>query len=541
MAVGIVKFTRMNCVTSIATEGLISGGVITGVGTITTLMNTNKLVGRYDAGKGIMEEITVGDGLTLTGAGQLNNTATPTPLGYYGAWSDSVTQTAAVSNTGYPMIFRTVQLENQVRVVTNGTNLTRITFDNTGIYNIQFSSQFENLANAEADVSIWLKKGGVDVTDSGGFVTIPRRQSAGVGNEGHTIVSWNYLLSVVAGEYYELYWSTTNAANVTMHYYSAAASVPAIPSVILTVTQQSGIMSGTGITAINSLTGAVQTMVVGTTGTDFAISSSGTIHTFNLPTASATNRGALSAANWTTFNNKAESYYNQFVVNQYCYFLCADGSSVYDTLRVGGTLLGTGTISALTENPMGIQYQTAAATSSVAGQYGTCFGGSLLGNNFQFEMIRKFRVSTNNGAQRLFVGISSVYSVSAPTNVEPTTLLNSIGVCKLQATANLYLMWNDGTGTASSLDTGFSGTSTVVTYALRIYKTYGVAAITIELTQITNSTGATAVFSTTIVSDYNTGVNYYPAAWIGNNTAVSGAVQLKDIGCTLTKRNAIAS
>jgi hypothetical protein len=62
-------------------------------------------------------------------------------------------------------------------------------------------------------------------------------------------------------------------------------------------------MAGTGITAINSLTGAVQTMGVGTGGTDFAIDSTGAAHTFNLPTANATNRGALSSADWTRFDS----------------------------------------------------------------------------------------------------------------------------------------------------------------------------------------------------------------------------------------------
>lgn len=61
---------------------------------------------------------------------------------------------------------------------------------------------------------------------------------------------------------------------------------------------------GAGITSLNGLLGAVQTFASGTAGTDFAISSAGSIHTFNLPTASAVNRGALSSANWTTFNNK---------------------------------------------------------------------------------------------------------------------------------------------------------------------------------------------------------------------------------------------
>ena len=63
----------------------------------------------------------------------------------------------------------------------------------------------------------------------------------------------------------------------------------------------------TGITALNGLTAQVQNFAVGTSGTDFAIASATATHTFNLPTASATNRGALSSADWTTFNNKTSN------------------------------------------------------------------------------------------------------------------------------------------------------------------------------------------------------------------------------------------
>ena len=62
----------------------------------------------------------------------------------------------------------------------------------------------------------------------------------------------------------------------------------------------------TGVTALNGLTAQVQNFATGTSGTDFGISSATSTHTFNLPTASATNRGALSSADWTTFNGKQD-------------------------------------------------------------------------------------------------------------------------------------------------------------------------------------------------------------------------------------------
>lgn len=60
----------------------------------------------------------------------------------------------------------------------------------------------------------------------------------------------------------------------------------------------------TGITSLNGLTAQVQSFATGTSGTDFNIASVVSTHTFNLPTASASVRGALSSADWSTFNGK---------------------------------------------------------------------------------------------------------------------------------------------------------------------------------------------------------------------------------------------
>jgi len=179
----------------------------------------------------VKQGIVVGDVPTWDG----NDYVPALPLRYYGAWQDNVTQTAAADNTAYAMIYRTVDLSNGITVVTDGTNLTRITFANTGIYDIQFSVQLQSLSTATEDVTIWLRKNGVDLPATGSIVGMTQRK--GVGNPYHTIASWNFVLSVIAGEYYQLMWSTTNHTDIIIRAYTATPPAPAVPSIILTVTQ----------------------------------------------------------------------------------------------------------------------------------------------------------------------------------------------------------------------------------------------------------------------------------------------------------------
>ena len=87
------------------------------------------------------------------------------------------------------------------------------------------------------------------------------------------------------------FYVTHSGRTITMHTENSHLS-----QIITTFT--------TGLTALNGLTAQIQSLATGTTGTDFNISSATATHTFNLPDASATNRGALTSANWSTFNGK---------------------------------------------------------------------------------------------------------------------------------------------------------------------------------------------------------------------------------------------
>jgi len=171
----------------------------------------------------------------------------PPPLGYYGAFSDTVTQNVDIffPLIGVPIKFRINDITpNGISIVSNS----RITIANAGVYNLQWSAQFLNPNTSEADVSVWLRKNGSDVPGSRGLVGVPKRVG---GTNGHILPSWNFVVNASSNDYYEFVWNAANG-DITMPYLAADANSPATASAVLTVTQQSGIMAGTGISPLDT-------------------------------------------------------------------------------------------------------------------------------------------------------------------------------------------------------------------------------------------------------------------------------------------------
>ena len=158
-------------------------------------------------------------------------------LGYYGAFSDYTDQTIP-ANTAQAMTFNTTDAANGVTVVSGS----RVTFANTGTYNVQWSGQFECADNQDQDVSVWLRLNGTDVTGSTGLVSIPAKHGA---VNGHSIAGWNFVLNLTANDYIQFYWSATSAL-VSLQTYPAATSPtrPSTASLILTAQQVMYTMAG---------------------------------------------------------------------------------------------------------------------------------------------------------------------------------------------------------------------------------------------------------------------------------------------------------
>ncbi len=145
----------------------------------------------------------------------------------YGAFSSDQDQ-VTTANTATLMTLNTTDFSNEVSISSS-----QITVVNSGIYNLQFSAQFQNTDVQLHDVYIWLKQNNVDITGSTGFVSIPNSHG---GTPGHSIIGWNYFLEMDANDYVEIYWSPTNAA-VTIQHLNASGTPtkPSTQSVVATL------------------------------------------------------------------------------------------------------------------------------------------------------------------------------------------------------------------------------------------------------------------------------------------------------------------
>jgi len=156
--------------------------------------------------------------------------------GYWGSFWDDTSQTAT-ANTPTAIYLR--QRDTGSRGV-HIASQSRITFDHAGIYSITFSIQFSNSDSNIHDINVWLRK-----NDNGASGDVPATDSkfsiiSSHGNvDGNVIGTVNFVLPVVAGDYLELIWATSNA-QAYIHSEAAATSPfahPSIPGVVCTVVQ----------------------------------------------------------------------------------------------------------------------------------------------------------------------------------------------------------------------------------------------------------------------------------------------------------------
>lgn len=135
---------------------------------------------------------------------------------------------AFVSGTGGAGTYTVDKTQTVASTTINATKSTRLTVSADGVYNFQFSVQLDKTSSAAKNVWIWARIDDVDVSNSATKITLS-------GSSAATAAARNFVENLTANSYFELMWATND---VDCHMAAVAASppVPAIPSVIMTVT-----------------------------------------------------------------------------------------------------------------------------------------------------------------------------------------------------------------------------------------------------------------------------------------------------------------
>lgn len=173
-------------------------------------------------------------------------------LGYWGSFYDTATHASGGVTVANLVTMNTTAGGSGVSLDTGLTN-SKITFAYAGVYNIQFSAQYVKSNSSSDTVTIWIRLNGVDVADSAGVVTLS-------GSGQRALPAWNYVLSLAANDYVQIYWQSSDA-NMSLQTIAGGTSptTPVSPSVIVTATQvmytQLGPTGSTGPTGPTGPTG----------------------------------------------------------------------------------------------------------------------------------------------------------------------------------------------------------------------------------------------------------------------------------------------
>lgn len=139
-----------------------------------------------------------------------------------GSFYDTGTQTT-LANTPKAMTLGNTALANFCSIADD----TKITTNQTGIFNVQFSAQlYRTSGGTNAHVDIWFALNGVNIDNSNTRITIAN-------NSHYMVASWNFVLAMSENDYIEIMWMPS-VDTIQLQMEEEQPLHPATPSVIAT-------------------------------------------------------------------------------------------------------------------------------------------------------------------------------------------------------------------------------------------------------------------------------------------------------------------
>lgn len=151
------------------------------------------------------------------------------PRLWFGRFRDFTNQTAAAINTPYAVRFGQTALSSGFHI--DQTHTSRVVAEFNGLYKFDPRLQFTSSNSSVSKIWVWYRVDGVDAPGTGTQYTI---QS----NGGIVVVTLPYIVSIQAGQYFELMWAT-DSTSVSLLSPAATSFAPSTPCAVVAITQSS--------------------------------------------------------------------------------------------------------------------------------------------------------------------------------------------------------------------------------------------------------------------------------------------------------------
>jgi hypothetical protein len=262
------------------------------------------------------------------------------------------------------------------------------------------------------------------------------------------------------------------------------------------------------ISTLNGLTSASQTFAVGTTGTDFNITSTGSTHTFNIPSASAIARGVVTTGAQTFAGSKTFS--SDIVVNG---VKIGRGLGNNDqNVAIGANALASGTG---TRN-------TAVGYGSMKSYSGTSFDNNTSIGYYNLPVLTSGSGNTSVGAESMMALTTGTENTSIGNqSLINTTGSNNVGIGKRAGQTISSGSQNTIIGTNADVAVNNLSNATAIGYGANV-----AASNTIQLgnTSVTNVKTSGTLTAGSVTYPNTDGTNGYYLKTDGSGTASWAAV-----------------
>jgi hypothetical protein len=138
--------------------------------------------------------------------------------------SDNTTQTPATTSPTLVTLATNGLLNSITHTASTGT----ITFQTSGVYLINVTTQVSQTVAQPTNIYLWLRKNGVDLINSNRTRSLTSATDVGS-------VALAYVVAMAATDYLEIYQSVSATGRNTGLYAFTPAGEPAAPSVLITI------------------------------------------------------------------------------------------------------------------------------------------------------------------------------------------------------------------------------------------------------------------------------------------------------------------